>query len=156
MKEDLIYDLITEIGLGITPTGEIYDTDNGCPIICQGKTVKCSVSKNMPVFESANNFVFDPTGDFKIMKSFVEYYFEKKKYDQEDPKYIVSYSYEYKDKKSGLSRAIAVIQKPDGLNETVYSRYYLNKSLKFADIILRIGGGDDVDLSQYDDEPEEV
>ena len=141
-KYDLIYALINEIGLSINENRDLYDQDSMIMIKYGNKPIKCSIDPNRPVYVTNQNSILDPISDGRIMNMFLSYYLEKERaYGNINS--ILFYSNEPDGRKGPSSITI----KAD--SGEITSRLYNNKCLKFADIILRIGG-QDVDLSNFD------
>lgn len=142
--EELIYALINEIGLSIY-NEELYDQDNYTKINVEGKSIKCSVDPTHPVYNSEYSIVLDPINNTNLMTLMMSYYFNK----EEASGNFRVLSYNFNDNGiRGPQNQSNIRVKMTG-NQTVESKYYFNRCLKFADIILRLGGYNP-DLSNFD------
>lgn len=63
---ELLYDLMVELGIGVTAEQYMYDQNTGAPITVDGKGIKISVD-GQPVYAGKNDVVFDPTNT-KLMQ----------------------------------------------------------------------------------------
>ncbi len=155
--EELNFALINELGLSIGPDYVLNDQDTFNPITSEGKTIKCSIDPNHPVYQSDNSLVLNPIDiqNTRLMTTMMGFYFEKEKIN--NGIYVNTFYFTdskvdapKKGKNEIVSSNITVTyQDHTGTVYNMTSRSYMNRVLKFADIILRMGGMD-VDLSNFD------
>lgn len=161
--EQLVLSLINEIGLVILPNGIVMDDDTGIEIRYEGKSIMASVDPNRPAIPTDMFVIFDPVFDGRLMNTIMGYYlkksaamgdFEANSFYEE----IETTPFYAKDDniRTRRSRIAVVINSPQYGRRTIYSNYYYQKGLKFSEVILRLGGYTDVDLSKFDSCPDEV
>ena len=155
--EDLVYALISEIGLGITPDGLLYDQDSQQILQYNGLQIKASINPNAPAIATNIYAAFDPVFDPKMMQTMLGYYAQKSEAMgyfsaiaitesiNEVPKYN-----NFDHLRTKKSRVTVSLE--DG--RICSSDYYYQKGLKYSDVILRLGGHD-VDLHKFDSLPED-
>ena len=156
--EDLVFALLNEIGLGIGPYGIVYDTDTGIELKCNGKLIVASVDPNKPAIPSDIYILFDPVFDGKLMNIVLAYYLEKSRAMgifepltfAEEMEEVPGYAKEdtIKSKKTRMCVALR--------NRKYFSKFYYQRGLKFSEIILDLGGFQNVDLTKFDSIPEEA
>lgn len=146
---ELTYALINEIGLSTSQDGALFDQDTHNQLAVGGKYIKCSIDPRRPAYPSDMSIVLDPLNDIRTMIFIMSYYFSKE--EMMNNRKILTYAFQ----ESFTSKLKTnVIVKIEGQG-SVESRFYYNKCLKICDIILRLGGYDDLDLSNFDQIPEE-
>ena len=155
--EDLVFALICEIGLGITPEGFLYDQDTGIILQYNGMQIKASVNRNAPAIATNIVAAFDPVFDPKIMQVMLGYY--AKKCEELGYLTVVAITENVEDIPSynnfdnlHTKRGRITVSLEDG--RVLSSNYYYQKGLKYSDIILRMGGNN-VDLQKFDSLPED-
>lgn len=156
--EDLVFHLINEIGIGINTNGFIYDQDNGQEIYYQGKQIKASIDPRNPALENDLYGLFDPVFDGKFMAMMLGYYLKKSEAQgliepismTEQIAEIPYYNY-LNPIKTRKTRVVVLCENHREYN----SNFYYQKGLKYSDMILRIGGNYNIDLSKFDSIPEE-
>lgn len=156
--EDLVFALINEIGLGIGPGGVLYDADTGNEIRCNGRRVVASIDPTKPAIPTDIFILFDPVFDGKLMNIILAYYLEKCKAMgifepltfSEEIETVPVYAKEdtIRSKKTRVNVALR--------NRKYYSKFYYQKGLKFSEIILDLGGFENIDLTKFDSIPEET
>ena len=75
--EDLVYALLTEIGLFIDEEGVVVDQDTYKNIMYNGKVVRASINPKIPAIPSDIYAIFDPVWDNKFMSVMLGYYLRK-------------------------------------------------------------------------------
>ena len=75
--EDLVYALLNEIGLGITPEGFLYDPDTNQVLQFGGKQIRTSINKASPAISTDLYAAFDPIFDNRFMGMMLGYYLHK-------------------------------------------------------------------------------
>ena len=160
--EDLVFALINEIGLVILPNGVVMDDDNGIEIRYEGKSIIASINPNRPAIPTDMFVIFDPVFDGRLMNIMMGYYLQKSAYmgtfnaDSFYEEVEETPFYAKNDNIRTRRSRIAVVASTNGVRKTYYSNYYYQKGLKFSDIILKLGGYSDIDLSKFDSCPDEV
>ena len=155
--EDLVYHLLNEIGLGINSYGFVYDQDTEQELYYNGKQIRASIDPRFPALANDLYGLFDPVFDGKFMSMMLGYYLKKSEAQSIiDP---ISMTEQVADLpfwnhlnpvKTRKTRVVVLCN-----NHKEYdSEYYYQKGLKFADMILRIGGNP-VNLWRFDSVPEE-
>lgn len=156
--EDLVFALLNEIGLGISPDGTVYDQDTGIEIMFNNKHIKASIDPNNPAIPSDVYIIFDPIWDAKFMSVMLGYYLSKEEaygniqsaVVSEDIENIPAYNKDL-DIKTRRSRVYVALTG----NQKISSLYYYQRGLKYSDLILRMGNHPFADLSKFDSIPEE-
>ena len=156
--EDLVFALLNEIGLGITPDGFLYDQDNGGVLQCGGFRIKASVDKFNPAIATDLYMAFDPVFDNKLMQFVLGYYLSKEEHEGTISPLSIS---EYTKDLPYYSTSDHIHTKMSGLTVVCnggfkyMSDLYFQKGLKYADMILRIGNHPGCHLNIFDSIPEE-
>lgn len=157
--EDLVYALLNEMGLGITPDGFLFDQDTYNIIQCGGYKIKASVDKYNPAISTDIYMAFDPVFDNKLMQYMLGYYLSKEENEGNiSPLSVSEYSSEipiYLREDYMRSKMNGVTVVCNGGVKYV-SELYFQKGLKFSDVILRIGGNPYCSLHKFDSMPEEA
>ena len=153
---ELYYELFMEMGLYVKSTDSyLYDQDTSMPIMFDSKYVKASIN-NMPVYAGANDIVFDPARNYKLISQLFGYYITKCQYS-EDGDLLKGFNAWYDeslvDEKTGFEKKKVTI-KTEGRG-FIESQYYFQIYLSFIDCIFKINEKV-VDLSNFDCPPEIV
>lgn len=157
--EDLVYSLLSEIELGITPDGYLYDVTTQQVLRCKDKLISASVNPQRPAISTDLTIAFDPVFDNKIMNYILGYYLQKSEAQGLlEPLTISEQAINnprYNDFDFVRSKKSAIVVVCN--NRITYtSNGYYQKGLKYSDVILRIGGDSTCDLSKFDSIPEEA
>ena len=157
--EDLVYALLNEIGLGITPEGFLYDPDTNQVLQFGGKQIRTSINKASPAISTDLYAAFDPIFDNRFMGMMLGYYLHKEECNGNiSPLSIFETIQETKpyetDDHIHSKKTFATVVCEGGYRYTSCS--YYQKGLKYSDIILRIGGNPYCDLTKFDSIPEEA
>lgn len=128
---DLNYDLINTIGLVIDPmTKNLMDSDSRIQLKFNEKPIQASINPNNPVYPTEYNYVLDPiNGDARLMLMLWQYHLSKEEVVM--GRVALTTVEPIVDTKSYIQ-----VKYTDG--EIVTSAPYWQKSLKYADIILRV------------------
>ena len=156
--EDLVFALISEIGLGINQNGILYDQDNGIEIMYNGKHIRASVDANNPAIPSDIYAIFDPIWDNKFMNTMLGYYLAKEEAYGNIWSPVVSEeieSLQYYNKEDNIKTRRSRVYVSLGNNNKISSCFYFQKGLKYSDLILRIANHPYADLTKFDSIPEE-
>ena len=138
----LVNKLMQEIGLDVNDNNCIIDQDNGNLLQFNGKNLKYNTDR----FSKAD-VPFDPIQNVKLMSHLFSYFTGK--LNDEDGRYInIYYPVDIPNSKKG------VIELKEN-NNTIRSNPYYNDSLKYADLIFKLSGEENVDLNEYDSEYQE-
>ena len=129
--------IMREVGLEVGPGGKICDQDTGMPIRINGKEV---VAPGGYVVKSA--IEFDPYNNRKQMGQIFNYFINKQ-YEEGGKEVLTYYS---KDDTPDGGKIECKLED----NTTITSAQYTRDTLKYADIIMRLNGENNPDLSQYD------
>lgn len=129
--------IMKEVGLEVGPGKRIYDQDTGMPIKINGMDVVAQGS-----FAGRATIEFDPYNNRRQMGQIFNYFINKQ--CEEGGKEVLTYY-----NKDDTSNGGKVECKLDD-NTTITSAQYTRDTLKYADIILRLNGEDEPDLSKYD------
>lgn len=155
--EDLVFSILNEIGLAITPDGLVYDQDNMTILKCGGYQIKASVDPRNPAITTDIYLALDPVFDNKLMQMLLGYYLAKQEFEGNIVAPVISDYTEdipsYNDFDNLRSKRTSLTVISNGITKT--SLLYYQKGLKFSDMILRLGGNDFVDLRKFDSLPEE-
>lgn len=155
--EDLVFALLTEIGLGINQNGLLVDLDTGIELMYNGRHIRASIDPNNPAIPSDLYAIFDPIWDNKFMSVMLGYYLSKEESYGNIQSPVVSEDIEsaqYYNKEDNIKTRRSRVYLSTG-NKTISSNFYFQRGLKFSDLILRIGNHPFADLSRFDSIPEE-
>ena len=155
--EDLVYHLLNEIGLGINQGGFVYDVDTEQELYYNGKQIRASIDPRFPALANDLYGLFDPVFDGKFMSMMLGYYLKKSEAQEIiNPISMTEQIAEtpfWNSLNPVKTRKTRVVVLCDGHRE-YNSEYYYQKGLKFADMILRLGGNP-INLWRFDSVPEE-
>jgi hypothetical protein len=143
MEIDLNRKILQEIGLDINDQQHVVDQDTFNLIQFNGKNIKYSIN-NPTVLIGKDDIKFDPINNVKLMSHLFTYHIDKI-HEIDGIYYPVFYPIEGENGKG------AIEAKSDN-GTVVRSNFYNNDSLKYADLIMRINGEKDIDLSELDHE----
>ena len=155
--EDLIYALLTAIGLTINQEGYLADIDSRLVLQYGGKNIKASLNPLMPAIATDICEALDPVFDYKQMQFLLSYFLTKCEMNGEfNPLTMVeqvedipTYN-DFKNRRSHRSRQIVVCAE-----QQFTSEYYYQRGLKYTDIILQMSYMPITNLWQFDSLPEE-
>lgn len=128
--------LMREIGLDIDSNQCIIDQDTGIPLEYNGKKIVYEGNR------SKTSVPFDPLNNTKMMSHLFSYYTEK--VAEEDGRYFSAF---YQVNDSATKNHLEAKDESSGL--VIKSEPYVNDTLKYADLILKINGVE-MDLSKKD------
>ena len=129
------------MGLDVDSSNKVIDQDTCRPIEFKGKSIKYTSDPNKNLLIAKNDILFDPINNSRLMSTLFGYYLTK----LEENEGIAFDSYYTKNGNEGRT---ALELKNE--NEKITSKYYTNDSIKYIDIILKLNGDSDIDLSEYD------
>lgn len=140
MINNLIYQLMTEIGLEIDSEMRVVDQDDGNVIMFKGKSLKISLDEYKQPFIGRNDILFDPVSNFKVMSNLFSYFVHKTSI-MEGRYFSIFYPIYLPN-----GRTCIEIKEND---ETIRSNAYMNPCIAYIDLVFRING-EAYDLSMYD------
>lgn len=143
---NLLYQLMTEIGLEVDSELRIVDQDDGNIIMFKGKSLKVSIDGIRQPFIGRNDILFDPITNFKVMNNLFSYFIHKTSVD-EGRYFSIFYPV-------NLPNGTTYIEIKED-NNIIRSNAYMNPCLAYIDLIFRING-ESYNLSMYDVPLEEV
>lgn len=129
--------IMREVGLEVGPGKKIYDQDTGMPIKINGMEVVAPGG-----YTGRSTIEFDPYNNRRQMGQIFNYFINKQ-YEEGGREVLTYYN------KDDTPEGGKVECKLDD-NTTVTSAQYTRDTLKYADIILRLNGEDNPNLTQYD------
>ena len=137
-NEDFNSIVMNEVGLEVDPYGNIVDQDTRSILAMNGKYLTANGNKDK------SKIPFNPQYNFKLMQFIFGYYC--KKLEQENGTHVnVVYTAQDDKEKKLASLGIRVND-----NEEIESRCYHNESLRVMDLICRLNGSTNPDLTKYD------
>lgn len=140
MINNLIYQLMTEIGLEIDSEMRVVDQDDGNVIMFKGKSLKVSLNEYKQPFIGRNDILFDPITNFKVMSNLFSYFIHKTSIT-EGRYFNIFYPVNLADGRTYIEI------KED--NQVIRSGSYNNPCIAYIDLVFRING-EAYDLSMYD------
>lgn len=140
MINNLLYQLMTEIGLEIDSDFRVVDQDDGNVITFKGKCLKVSLDRYREPFIGRNDILFDPITNSKIMSHLFSYFIHKTSVT-EGRYFSIFYPV-------NLPNGATYIEIKEGEN-TLRSNPYMNPCIAYIDLVFRING-EPYDLSMYD------
>lgn len=137
--------MMDEIGLYVDPYGRVVDQQTDSALQIKGKNLKFSVDGSINI--GKNEMEFDPLNNQTLANNLFGYYINNR-FNENGNNYVSNYSTvaSNEDKSKGSLEV-----KVDGRVMTS-GEYYLD-SLKYADMMIRMNGSPEVDLSEYDKAP---
>ena len=129
------------IGLDVDNSNKVIDQDTCRPIEFKGKSIKYTSDPNRNLLLAKNDILFDPINNSKLMSNLFSYYLTK----LEENEGVTFNSYYIKNGNEG--RTALEVKNED---QKITSKFYNNDSMKYIDIILKLSGESDIDLSEYD------
>lgn len=130
--------IMEEIGLDVGEYNRIIDQDTGLEISMKGQYIVAPGS-----YCGHNAIEFDPYNNRKMMNQFFSYFIKKVSLESEN-EVLTYYNINGDDNTKGQ------IECRLSDNQIIRSGAYSKDSLRYADLIMRLNGRDDVDLSEYD------
>lgn len=128
--------IMQEIGLEVGIGNKIVDQDTGAALAFKGMTVIA------PGTHSHNAIEFDPYNNKKMMSNLFGYFLDKHS-EESDVDVLTYYNVDHDSKRSSIECKLS--------DQTcIKSKPYTRDSLKYADIIIQLNGGDAPDFDQYD------
>ena len=146
MINNLLYQLMTEIGLEIDSEMRIVDQDDGNVIMFKGKSLKVSLDNYRQPFIGRNDILFDPITNFKVMNNLFSYFIHKTSVT-EGRYFNIFYPV-------NLPNGRTYIEIKEN-NQVIRSGAYMNPCIAYIDLIFRING-EAYDLSMYDTPLEQI
>lgn len=146
MKEkniELTNAIMREIGLDVNSLHQVIDQDTNEVLSFNGKTMVYNLD---PVRNrlKRHDIEFNPLENLKMMSQLFSYYVNK--LNREEGLYI-SLFYPVVNQHTGVGYLVA----KDGQNNTIQSGSYSSDCLKYADLIFRLSGETNVNLSRWDE-----
>lgn len=133
--------IMREIGLEIGVGNRIIDQDTGAAVTFGGKEIVAP-----GIYGGHNAIEFDPHNNKKMMNRLFGYFLEKHA-DESDVSVMTYYNV---DKPNNLSSIECKMTD----SSVIVSKPYARESLRCADIIIQLNGGESPDLYEYDTEKE--
>ena len=143
---DLNRRLMMEVGFDVGNHRRLVDQDTGTEIKFEGRYMVAPDSKS-----GRNSVEFDPVNNVKQMSSIFGYYNQKVACESDGQEEIKTYFPVETDASTGKGYIEARTQ--DGV---IRSNEYVSDSLKYVDLIMKMNGATNVDLSEYDKSREEL
>lgn len=140
-KDDLIYVLMNEIGLGIDAEHYVIDQDYGTRVFLNGKAIKAKLNGVEPMIR--RNEVYFDIDNIKFIRYLFQYYIVKlQKFDNR------YFSVFYPVNVNNGCGAIEIKNE----SEVYRSNIYHNECLRYIDLILKMSGGinSNMDLKPLD------
>lgn len=138
-KEKQVNDLIMqEIGLEVGQASKIYDQDTGMALRINGADVVAP-----GCFRGRQTTEFNPYNNRKMMNQLFGYFLEKHS-DETDVGVVTFYDVPGDAPNKGSVKCVL------SDNTTIQSGNYMRDSLKYADIIVQLNGGEANTLQAYD------
>lgn len=128
--------IMNEIGLEVSTSNRIVDQDTGMTMTFGGKEIIAPGA-----YGGYNTVEFDPYNNKRMMNRLFGYFLEKHA-DESDVGVMTYYSVDKGDKSSIECRMTD--------QSVISSKPYIRDSLKCADIIIQLNGGEAPDFSEYD------
>lgn len=128
--------IMQEIGLEVSASNRIIDQDTGMTMTFGGREIVAP-----GVYGGFNTVEFDPYNNKRMMNRLFGYFLEKHA-EESDVGVMTYYSVDKGDKGSIECRMSD--------QSTIRSKPYIRDSLKCADIIIQLNGGEAPDFSEYD------
>ena len=136
--------IMQEIGLDIGNGGKLYDQDTSMEIKINGMNVMAP-----GLYGGRQSIEFDPHNNRKMMSQLFGYFVNK--YSEEtDIDVLTYYNVDNRDKLN-----TGKVECKMSNDQTITSDSYQRDSLKYADIIIQLNGGDPSCLKKYDT-PQEI
>lgn len=135
--------VMDEMGLYVDPYGNVVDQQTDAALQIKGKHLKFVSEGDVSL--SRDEMVFDPLNNQTLANNLFGYYINNR-YNESGNNYVSTYATVAAEGGKGT-----VEVKVDG--NTLASGKYYTDSVKYADIMMRMNGSDEVDLSEYDKKP---
>lgn len=132
--------MLDELGLYADADGVVCDQDNDNPICVNGRTLKYIANEEVSINRN-NEMLFDPLNNPTLGKYLFGFYTEHRMDSPVDGFHTMP---DLDNKEKGIIRV-----ESDG-NIIAESKPYYSDSVKYADVIMRINGDSNPDLSDYD------
>ena len=129
--------ILREVGFEVGTGNKIYDQDTGMPVRINGLQMMAPGS-----YIPRQSLEFDPYNNRKLMGQIFNYFIDKQ--SEEGGPEVITY-YNKDDTKDG-----GKVECRFNDNTTISSNQYGRDTLKYADLIMRLNGDDNPDLSKYD------
>ena len=137
--------LMEEFGLEQGTRRRIYDHETGDIRLMKGKEIVAPGA-----IPGKNTLEFDPINNTRMMNFFFGSYIQAMEEEDLLGGSVMSYSV-IPSKSPGKIKAVLKINPEDGSPiKEISSRPYKNETSCMADLVCRINGDDDVDMSEYD------
>lgn len=137
--------LMDEFGLELGPKKRIYDHETGEITTIKGKEI---VGPGYNPGKTA--LLFDPIGNTNMMNQlFGNYVNMLESFDEFDGR-VLSYSTVKAPEKGKLQAVLKILPHDGGAVKETHSNPYYNETACYADLVCRINGDTDVDMSKYD------
>lgn len=137
-NEKKVNDIIMqEIGLEIGQASKIYDQDTGMALRINGADVVAP-----GCMRGRQTMEFDPFNNRKMMSQLFGYFLEKHS-DETDQDIVTFYDMPAEDNKGSVRCVL-------NDNSTIQSGNYIRDSLRYADIIVQLNGGEANSLQEFD------
>lgn len=130
--------IMQEIGIDISADKRLVDQDTGDVLQFKDKFL---VGPNV---KEKNSIEFDPINNVRQMTTMFDY-FTRKLEDDDSNNISVFYP---KEDPNNKEKTYLELKTED--NKIITSGSYINESLTYVDVIMRLNGSEDVDLSEYD------
>lgn len=137
---ELEYKLLSELGLGVDVNHYLIDQDYGTFVFFNGKHIKAK-RNNVEPFVNRHEVYFDPIRNVKLMRNLFQYYISK--IHSLENRYFSVFFPIYNENAPG---ALEI----KNTTECYRSKCYNNESLRYIDLIFRISGDIDIDLTNLD------
>ena len=128
--------IMREIGLEVGTGHRIIDQDTGATMTFGGRDIVAP-----GIYGGSNAIEFDPYNNKRMMNRLFGYFLEKHA-DESDVEVTTYYNVDKGEKGS--------IECKMSDHTTITSKPYIRESLKCADIIIQLNGGEAPDFSEYD------
>ena len=150
MRDPLNRIIMEDIGLTVDSNNKIMDQDTRQELKYKEKNMR--YSSNNSVVLTQSDMIFDPAANKALMGSLFTHYLNK--VEEEDGTYVPVY-YEVRNQEGQTGLVAKVHMEGSSEEESLETGFYNNDSLKYAEMIKKINGSSDTDLSEYDSEPKQ-
>lgn len=152
---ELAYELLQTLDIKVNPDGTLLEKDTNTIIYFNGMKVKATIDKNDIKYTGEGEISFDVLGNVRLITTLFGHYLDKKQ--AEGMKFLSYFPTEKiseiefgkgREKHTEDVKYTNITLKHDSAN-SISSKFYHNKNLKFIDIIFALED-DNVDLSNFD------